>query len=48
MIAATPPNADRFTRGAHHYPPRSLCLHDPKNQTTRAKSSGKSQAGPRS
>jgi len=44
MIAETPPNADRFTRGAHHYAPTSLCLHDRKKQKTRAKSSDKSQA----
>ncbi len=43
MDAEAPPNADRFTRGAHHYGPTSLCLHDPKNQKTRAKRSSKSQ-----
>jgi hypothetical protein len=37
MIAATPADADRFTRGAHHYSYTSLCLHDPKNQKRRAK-----------
>ena len=30
MAAETPPNADRFTRQAHNYPPCSLCLHNPK------------------
>jgi len=37
MAAETPPNADRFTRGAHHYAHYSLCLHDPKNQKRRAR-----------
>jgi hypothetical protein len=37
MLAETPPNADRFMRGAHHYPHHSGCLHDQKNQKTRAK-----------
>ncbi len=44
MDAEAPPNADSFTRGAHHYGPTSLCLHDPKNQKRRANSSEKSQA----
>ncbi len=38
MAAETPPNANGFTFGAHHYAPDSLCLHDPKNQKKRAKS----------
>jgi hypothetical protein len=37
MSTETPPNADRFLRMAHHYAHHSLCLHDPKNQKTRAK-----------
>jgi hypothetical protein len=35
MIADTPADADRFTSGAHRYPPYSGCLHDPKNQKRR-------------
>jgi hypothetical protein len=38
MPAETPPNADCFTRWAHHYAHHSLCLHGPNNQKTRAKS----------
>jgi hypothetical protein len=44
MAAETPANADRFMRMAHHYAHHSLCLHDPKNQKTRAEA----QAGSRS
>ena len=36
MIAETPPNPDNFSLMAHHYPPASRCLHDPKNQKKRA------------
>ncbi len=35
MIAETPADADRFTRGAHRYPPHSLCLHVPNKQKRR-------------
>jgi hypothetical protein len=48
MLAETPSDADRFSRAAHGYPHYSLCLHDPKNQTTRAKNqakAAKSRAG---
>jgi hypothetical protein len=44
MTAGTPPDADRFARMAHHYPHHSLCLHDPKNQKTRAKTESKTKA----
>jgi len=37
MAAETPPNADRFMRAARNYAHHSLCLHDPKNQKSRAK-----------
>ena len=42
MAAETPPDADRFMRGAHNYAHHSLCLHDPKNQKTRAKTQARS------
>jgi hypothetical protein len=44
MLAETPPNADRFTRLAHHYGHHSLCLHDPKNQKTPHKSQAETRA----
>jgi hypothetical protein len=43
MIEATPPDADRFMRGAHHYAHYSLCLHDPKNQKFRGKKEAKAR-----
>jgi hypothetical protein len=46
MLAETPPNADRFLRSAHNYAHHSLCLHDPKNQKTRARRDAKAQTQP--
>ncbi len=37
MLAATPPNADRFTRAAHGYDAGSLCLHGATSEKMRAK-----------
>ena len=41
MIAALPPGADSYMVTAHHRPPTSLCLHDPKNQKMRRKAEAK-------
>lgn len=46
MLAETPPDADSFTRGAHNYAHHSLCLHDPKNQKTRARRNAKAETQP--
>jgi hypothetical protein len=42
MLAEASANADRFIRMAHHYAHHSLCLHDAKNQKTRAKTQAES------
>ncbi len=42
MLAEASANADRFIRMAHHYAHYSLCLHDAKNQKTRAKTQAES------
>ena len=44
MLAETPPNADRFTRAAHHFAHHSICLHIPNNKKARANPAAKSQA----